>query len=680
MQLRTLLVCLLLLSVSGAVLCNEAPAGDRKKPAKNTRIDLFGDPLPPWASARLGKLRLRHRGYIRHLVYSDDGTLLAAGSTGTVQVGGRSMAFKEVTALAISKDNKVLAVAERDFANDLGLIKLWDLSTRFLEIREIREPETHILALAYSPDGKVLAGVTQRGGGTGLVRLWNTANGDGRTLCRFQHSGGCHVAFSPDGKSLACPGDDDTVCIVELATGKTLFKARRHESEVTALAFLPDGKTLISGSKDRTIRFWDLEKKKESRCLEGHDGHVLRLSLSANGKVLASQDSRYAVRIWETSTGKELVECRRSGEGGMALSPDGKTLALAGSHKAVDFWDVPSGLERVTTAGHRDAIISLAFSEDGATLASASIDETVRLWDPASMKVMKEYPVKAEVLKYSPKNELLLGDGKGRFWLPGKEAPQKMPAQNWKVEQLLERAAQWFTGKEAPPTKRWPASLVGNKVWSPDGRVLAQVADDGSIRLVEFASGKERRLFQGHADKVTAAAFSANGKMLASGSADTTIVVWNVYGSPGEPLDPKKLPSLWEQLAHHDPAIAFSAVCALIHAPKQSVPFVKKQLQSVMPISEARLLELLTDLDSERFLLRKKAMSELQEALEDGRLSPGGFEREMRKKLTKGASLELIRRGQQLLKIVPGLDRSPGRLRQIRALEVLEQAGKNPKS
>jgi len=192
---------------------------------------------------------------------------------------------------------------------------------------------------------------------------------------------------------------------------------------------------------------------------------------------------------------------------------------------------------------------------------------------------------------------------------------------------------------------------------------------------VEIASGQERRVFKGHADKVTAAIFSGNGKVLATGSADATILLWDIYGSSAGPLDPKKLESLWADLLHDDAAVAYVAVCALIQAPEQAVPYLKKQLQSVTPLSADRLKELLTELDSDRFLVRKNAMAQLQEALEDGRLSPGGFEKALRKKLAKGASLEFVRRGQQLLKILPGLDRSSRRLRQIRALEVLEHAG-----
>jgi WD40 repeat protein len=665
---KTLLAWLFFLCATvGALGWSDKPGiskGEKESPnlkpftGKN-RLDLFGDPLPPEAVARLGTVRLRHRSTIRYLAYSGDGKVLATASISSVLVGSRQKSLKEVTALAFSRNKRVLAIAERDFANFTNRIQFWDLTTGRLESRNFPEKDCYIVSLAYSPDETILAGAVQRGD-EGQVRLWNMTNGESRILCRFQHfSGIWNIAFAADGKSLACPGENDTVCIVDLAAGKIVHRCKGHENEVTAVALTPDGKTLISGSNDQTIRFWDPSNGKEKRCLEGHEGYVINLNLSSDGTELASQDSHGWVRIWETATGKELVSCRRSGEGGMALAPGGKVLALANRHKTVDFWEVPSGREQARLPGHVDTVVSLAFSADGAKLASAAKDDTVRIWDPLTMKLLHQYQEQANVVTFSPDQKLLIGDGKNHFWFPG-ERPRKKALQENKM----------------------PAVPIDTKVWSPDGRMQALVREDGSVRLVETASGKERRRFQGHLDKVTAAAFSKNGKFLASGSADTTILIWSVYGAPSGPIDKKKLNSLWEDLAHQDATVAFTAVCALIHAPEQAIPFLKKQLQSVPLMPEARLHQLIADLESDRFLVRKNAVAEIQEALETGKLSPTTFEKGMKKKLSSGASLELSRRGQQLLKNLASLEKSPRRLRLGRVQEVLQhaRADRKPKS
>jgi hypothetical protein len=151
---------------------------------------------------------------------------------------------------------------------------------------------------------------------------------------------------------------------------------------------------------------------------------------------------------------------------------------------------------------------------------------------------------------------------------------------------------------------------------------------------------------------------------------DNIVYLWDVTRvktspAPKEPPTEKDLASWWEDLAGDDTGKAGAALSSMLQGPEQSVAFLKKRLQPAKIIDDKDLAKLIADLDSENFDDRQAASRRLTELHERAEAALKGA-------LKDSSSLELTRRLRELLdRLEIPMPASPT-LRQLRAIEVLE--------
>ncbi|MDQ7803121.1 WD40 repeat domain-containing protein [Amycolatopsis sp. A133] len=167
-----------------------------------------------------------------------------------------------------------------------------------------------------------------------------------------------------------------------------------------------------------------------------------------------------------------------------------------------------------TFAGHTDVLFSVRFSPDSKTLATGSMDGTVRLWDVEASSTRKTLTVDGPIgglgdIHFTPDGSTIMA---GAGWAPG-----------------VGQQVVFWDARSDSPTRKFPIPGKRSRcAMSPDGRIVAEGGDQKVITLRVRRTWRPLGTLSGHTDVVSDITFSRDGKALASISADKTVRVWDV--------------------------------------------------------------------------------------------------------------------------------------------------------
>lgn len=446
-------------------------------------------------------------------------------------------------------------------------LQLWDVATG-ARVGVIGTIAPTIDSVAFSPNGQLLA--TTNLGDT--VSVWNIRGGSvelkGHKAKVYQ------VTFSGDGRYVASASADNTAAVWEPVTGVRLRSLSGHSDEINTVQFSPNADYLVTASDDRTARIWSTQSWSTAAVIRHHSREVTNATFSADGRRVLTVGNDGWVAVSDL-TGRLLVSIRTPAGtlDSATFSPDpgSDLIATTGSDRMGRIWKSGSGQEVATLSGHTDTINSIEFSADGRWVVTASDDNTARIWDAGTgrqLRLLRGHVRSVESAHFGPDGKTVVTaslDGTSRVW----DATTGTNLATIQADVLLASAlspdgariatAERQRATPAPASEKLAAETSTFQIFNPFTGALvaslpvpeplndvafgpagqswfASASDDNTVNIGSIDS--DDRSFRvvarlrGHEKRVYKAAFSHDGRYVATASEDNTARIWSTTGQP----------------------------------------------------------------------------------------------------------------------------------------------------
>ena len=482
------------------------------------------------------------------MVFSPDGRLLATGTyrSNTIKLWEtatnrklRDLSSSGQTvpglapAIAFSRDSRLVAASASD-----NSVKIWDVNSG-REVQTLAGSQATLSAaigvffIGFASDNRLVTV-------SDAARVWDLNTG--RELRTLELGGSPTAGFtgleggmaiSPDGTQLVLLTDDSDAHarVIDLSSGREVRDVKLSDKRVDVInfAFAPDGRLLAAGTVDKHLKLWDVTAKKEQELGQTAKEYP-PLKFSRDGRLLALSEN-YVVKIWDVASGRELAQLKVPNSGAftaqadayIAFSDDAKRIATGGFDTDTIIWETETGKRVSNLSGRTNMAYNVAFSADGTQLSSGGRTR----WDLRTGRGLRVVPASSEksLGVPSPDGRVLAVMPLNRNVVNLVEAPSG--------KQLFQLAPSGATG------------VVQKMHFSADGTMLAVVygpSDDqrqaavtatsfargSQVKIWDVKTGRELQSLATNNDMPSEAAFSADGRVVATIGSMGQISLWDV--------------------------------------------------------------------------------------------------------------------------------------------------------
>jgi WD40 repeat protein len=464
-----------------------------------TTVDLYGDPLPTGAVARLGTIRFRTDRGLHSAAHSADGKWLIGISDNEICYwnadDGRLDAAipiekQNVQHAAISEDRRWCCTSgffvNEDRTQHSYTLSVWDLEQRQQKQSIELDRETHPSCVAITSDGALIAIGNERG----RVSIYETASGAELLSGSLMEGDMTAIRFSPTDRRIMAIGRNASLTVWDWENGAEPVSATESISRSEGLAISPDGALVaiaLDGAEGLEVRRTADWSRVEGIGRIGSFRYLRGMAFSPDSRFLAAADYYCEnVSLIELLTGKVIHDwpVRPEHIEHLNFSTDGQWLVAASDWTAAPprIWNTRTGQpQELTATGHRIAPAWIEFAPDGNSLVTSGDDGTVRFWDGTTgrqVRMASQHPEEQPNRQYNVWIRALALSDDGRFF----------------ATSSLDDSVRLWDAATMRQIFRLPGHgrLGGRRelAFSPDGHRLASFGDDMYLRVWDTKTGK----------------------------------------------------------------------------------------------------------------------------------------------------------------------------------------------